>query len=52
MKKPDVKEMRKQLAKGEDPIAKEYILDKMPRDEVFYEYIKHFGVNLPLKDIE
>ena len=52
MKKPDVKEMRKQLAQNQDPIAEEYILDKMPKDEVFYEYTKHFGVNLPLKDVE
>jgi len=44
--------MRIMLAKNEDPIAKEYILDKMPNDEVIYQFIKQFGSNLPLKDFK
>lgn len=48
MKKPDFKQMRIMLAKNEDPIAKEYILDKMPNDEVIYQFIKSFGsMNVP-----
>lgn len=51
MKKPDVQEMRRQLAINQDPIAEEYILDKMTRDEVFFQYIKNFGSKLPLKAV-
>ena len=48
MKKPDFKQMRIMLAKNEDAIAKEYILDKMPKDEVIYQFIKSFGsMNVP-----
>jgi|TARA_R100000479_G_C6261626_1_gene156172 hypothetical protein len=52
MKQPDFHKMRLMLCKNEAPDTQEYIMDKMDKDEIMYEFIKAFGhFQIPKKEV-
>jgi hypothetical protein len=52
MRQPDFYKMRLMLCKGESPDTQEYIMDKMDKDEIMYEFIKAFGhFQIPNKEL-